>query len=150
MKTQRQSPRLALRLSAVEATRWCRLGFQVEDDSQDHVERGAEQILQIDDAADCAGSMDLSCMKCDKRVSVADNLYPYSLHSMIEVSAKAWHAILYLVTVTPWQYPPRLGMILFILSRLGSVRRGLACLSRLGSIRLGLACYLRLAMLSGI
>ena len=24
----------------------CRLGFQVEDDSQDHVERGAEQILQ--------------------------------------------------------------------------------------------------------
>ena len=65
MKTQRQSPRLALRLSA---TRWCRLGFQVEDDSQDHVERGAEQILQIDDAADCAGSMDLSCMKCDKGV----------------------------------------------------------------------------------
>ena len=89
MKTQRRSPRSALRLSAMEATRWCRLGFQVEDDSQDHVERGAEQILQIDDAADCAGSMDLSCMKCDKRVSVADNLYPYSLHSMIEVSAKA-------------------------------------------------------------
>ena len=150
MKTQRQSPRLALRLSAVEATLWCWLDFQVEDDSQDHVERCAEQILQIDDAADCAGSMDLSCMKCDKRVSVADNLYPYSLHSMIEVSAKAWHAILYLVTVTPWQYPPRLGMILYILSRLGSVGRGLACLSRLGSIRLGLACYLRLAMLSGI
>ena len=81
MKTQRQSPRLALRLSAVEATLWCRLGFQVEDDSQDHMERGAEQILQIDDAAqsDCAGSMDLSCMKCYKRVSVADNLYPYSV-----------------------------------------------------------------------
>ena len=79
MKTQRQSPRLALRLSA---TRWCRLGFQVEDDSQDHVERGAEQILQIDDAADCAVSLDLSCMKCDKRVSVVEhlhNLSPYSL-----------------------------------------------------------------------
>ena len=53
MKTQRQSPRLALRLSAIEATRWCRLGFQVEDDSQD--QRGAEQISQIDDTADCAG-----------------------------------------------------------------------------------------------
>ena len=92
MKTQRRSPRSALRLSAMEATRWCRLGFQVEDDSQD--QRGAEQISQIDDAADCAGSLDLTCMKCDKRVSVADNLYPYSLHSMIEVSAKAWHAIL--------------------------------------------------------
>ena len=76
--------------SAVEATRWCRLGFQVEDDSQDHVERGAEQILQIDDAADCAGSLDLTCMKCDKRVSVAEhihNLSPYSLPCMIKVSA---------------------------------------------------------------
>ena len=38
-------------LSAVEATRWCRLGFQFEDNSQD--QRSAEQILQIDDAADC-------------------------------------------------------------------------------------------------
>ena len=104
MKTQRQSPSLALWLSAVEATLWCRLGFQVEDDSQDHVEHGAEQILQIDDAAHCAGSMDLSCMKFNKRVqvSVADNLHPYSLHSMIKGYAKAWHAILYLVTVTPW------------------------------------------------
>ena len=139
MKNQRQSPRLALRLSAVEVTRWCRLGFQVEDDSEDHVERGAEQILQIDDAADCAGSMDLSCMKCDKRVSVADNLYPYSLHSMIEVSAEAWHAILYLIT--PWQYPPRLGMLFYILSRLCSILTGLACLSCLDCIRRGLACY---------
>ena len=78
MKTQRQSPRLALRVSAVEATRWCLLGFQVEDDSQDHVERCAEQILQIDNAADCAGSMDLSCIKCEKRVLVTDNVYPYS------------------------------------------------------------------------
>ena len=45
MKTQCQNPRLALLLSAVEATWWCLLGFQVEDDSQDHVERGAKQIL---------------------------------------------------------------------------------------------------------
>ena len=127
MKTQCQNPRLALLLSAVEATWWCLLGFQVEDDSQDHVERGAEQILQIDDAADCAGSMDLSCMKCDKRVSVADNLYPYSLHSMIEVSAKTWHAILYPVTVPPWQYQQRLGMLFYIFSSLGSIRLGLAC-----------------------
>ena len=84
MKTRRQSPRLALQLSAMEATRWCRLGFQVEDDSQD--QRGAKQISQIN-AADCAGSLDLTCMKCDKRVSVAQhlhNLSPFSLHSMIE------------------------------------------------------------------
>ena len=40
-------------------------------------------------------------------------------------------------------YPPRLGMLFYILSRLGSNRRGLACyiLSRLGSNRRGLACY---------
>ena len=146
MKTQRRSPRSALGLSAMEATRWCRLGFQVEDNSQD--QRGAEQISQIDDAADCAGSLDLTCMKCDKRVSVAKhlhNLSPFSLHSMIEVSAEAWHATLYLIT--PWQYLPRLGMLLqllYILSRLGSICRGLACfsiLSRLGSICRGLACY---------
>ena len=58
-ETQRQSTRLALRLSAEEATQWCRLGFQVEGDSQD--QRGAEQILQIDDAVDFAGSLDLTC-----------------------------------------------------------------------------------------
>ena len=89
---------------------------QVEDDSQD--QRGTEQIMQIDDAADCAGSLlslDLACMKCDKRVSVAEhlhNLSPYSLHSMLKISAKAWHAILCLVT--PWQYLPRLGMLFYI------------------------------------
>ena len=58
-------------------------------------------------------------MRCDKRVSVAEhlhNLSPFSLNSVIEISAKALHAILYLIT--PWQYPPRLG-----------IRRGLACYS---------------------
>ena len=108
MKTQRRSPRSALRLSAMEATRWCRLGFQVEDNSQD--QRGAEQISQIDDAADCTGSLDLTCMKCDKRVSVTEhlhNLSPFSLHNMIEVFAKAWHATLgsgprYMICVTPF------------------------------------------------
>ena len=45
------------------------------------------------------------------------------------------------VTVTPWQNPPRLSILFYILSRLGSIRRGLACLSRLGSIRQGLASY---------
>ena len=115
MKTQCQSPRLALRLSAVEATQWCRLGFQVEDDSQD--QHRIQQILQIDDAADCAGSLELTCMKCQKRVSQhLHNLSPFSLHSMIEVFAKALHATLYLIT--PWQYPPRLG-----------IRLGLACYS---------------------
>ena len=62
--------------------------FSVEDDSQD--QDGAEQILEINDAADCAGSLDLTCVKCDKRVSVAEhlhNLSPYSLHSMIDISA---------------------------------------------------------------
>ena len=78
MKTQHQSPRLALRLSAMEATRWCRLGFQVDYDSQD--QRGAERISQIrvDDAADCTGSLDLTCVKCDKRVSVAEHLHNLS------------------------------------------------------------------------
>ena len=74
----------------------CLLGFQVEDDSQD--QSGDQQILQINDAADCAGSMDLTCIKCDRRGSVTEhlhNLSPYSLHSMIEGSTKAWHAILY-------------------------------------------------------
>ena len=86
MKTQRQSPRLALRLSAVEATRWCRLGFQVEDDSRDHVERCAEQILQIDD---------------DILYIITPWQYPPRL------------AILYLIT--PWQHAPRLGMLFYIL-----------------------------------
>ena len=115
-----------------DATRWFLLGFQVEVESQD--QQGAKQILQINDAADCSGSLDLTCMKCDKRVSVAKhlhNLSPYSLHSMIAISAKAWHALLYLVT--PWQYLPRLGMLLYILSRLGSICWGsvwgLACSS---------------------
>ena len=74
----------------------CLLGFQVEDDSQD--QSGDQQILQINDAADCAGSLDLTCIKCDRRGSVTEhlhNLSPYSLHSMIEGSTKAWHAILY-------------------------------------------------------
>ena len=38
-------------------------------------------------------------------------------HSMIEVSAEAWHVILFLVT--PWQYLQRLGMLFYILSHLG-------------------------------
>ena len=83
-------------------------------------------------------------MKCYKRVSVAEhlhNLNPYSLHSMIEVSAKTWHAILYPVTVPPWQYQQRLGMLFYIFSSHGSIRLGLACYSRLGSICQGLACY---------
>ena len=64
MKTQRQSPCLALRLSAMEPTRWRLLGFQVEDDFQDQRGANAEQIQQIYDAADCAGTLDLTCMKC--------------------------------------------------------------------------------------
>ena len=43
-----------------------------------------------------------------QKSSVAEhlhNLSPYFLRSMMEVSSEAWHAILDLVTVTPWQYP---------------------------------------------
>ena len=90
---------------------------------------GARQILQIDDAADCAGSLDPTCVKCAIRVSVAEhlhNLSPHSLYSVTEVSAEAWHGIPYLVT--PWHYLPRLGVLFCILSRLGSLRQGSAAL----------------------
>ena len=53
MKTQCQSARLALRLDAEEESRRWLLGF--EDDSQH--QRGAKQILQIDEAVDCAGKL---------------------------------------------------------------------------------------------
>ena len=75
-------------------------------------------------------------MKRDIRLSVTEhiqNLSPYSLHNMIEVSAEAWHAILYLFK--PLQYPPgpcpvvKLGLLFYILSRPGSMHRGLACYS---------------------
>ena len=76
---------------------------------------------------------------------------------MIKVSAKAWHAILsrfgsisrglahYSISYhTLWQYLPRLGMLFYILSRLGSILQGSACSCScsmcLGSICLGLAC----------
>ena len=123
----------------------------------------AKQISQIDDrdTADCAESLDLTCMECDKRVSVAQhlqNLSPFSLYSMIEVSAKAWHASLCLglASTKAWHYInilsrfgsicPGLACYSNILSRLGSICQGLACysnifLSRLGSICQGLACY---------
>ena len=114
MKTQRQCPRMALRLSAMEATRWCRatvgLVFKLKTTLKTSVvPTTPKQISQIDDAADCAGSLDLTCMKCDKRVSVAQhlhNLSPFSLHSMIEVSAEAWHATLYLIMLCQWLGPP--------------------------------------------
>ena len=60
------------------------------------------------------------------------NLSIYSLHSMIAVSAEAWHAILYLVTpcqlavfAEAWDAFP----YLITPSRLGSISRGLACFS---------------------
>ena len=61
--------------------------------------------------------------------------------------SKAWHAILYLIS--PWQYLPRLGMLFYILSCLGSICLGLALcntllfyiLLRLGSISRGLTSY---------
>ena len=63
-----------------------------------------------------------------------------SIYHALAVSAEAWHAILYLIT--PWQwYPPRLGMLFYILWRLGSISRGYI-FSRLGSIRWGLLFYI--------
>ena len=79
---------MALWLSAMEATRWCRLGFHVEDDFQDQHGASAEQISQIDDAADCTGSLDLTCMKCDKRVSVAHHLHNLRLLSLTELHVR--------------------------------------------------------------
>ena len=61
-------------------------------------------------------------MKHNLRASVTvhlHNLSLYSLHNMIEVSAKAWHSFLYLVT--HWQYQLRLGKLFCISSRLGSI-----------------------------
>ena len=43
------------------------------------VQRGAEKILQIDNTADCAGSLDPTCVKCNRRVSVAEHFYDESL-----------------------------------------------------------------------
>ena len=37
------------------------------------------------------------------------------------------HTILYLIT--PWQYQQKLGMLSYIISRLGSISRGVACYS---------------------
>ena len=52
--------------------------------------------------------------------------YSISYHALA-VSAKAGHAILYLIT--PRQYPLTLGMLFFILSCLGSILQGWACYS---------------------
>ena len=46
-----------------------------------------------------------------------------SYHALAK-SAEAWHSVLYLVT--PWQSPPRLGMLFYIKSCLCSILRGLA------------------------
>ena len=78
----------------------------------------------------------------------AEGLACYSISDQaLPVSTEAWHAILYLITpwqylprawhailylITPWQYLQRLGMLLqlfYILSRLGSICRGLAALA---------------------
>ena len=54
MKIQHQSAHLALLPDAEKASQCWRLRF--EEDSQD--QHGAEQILQIKDAVDCAGGLD--------------------------------------------------------------------------------------------
>ena len=73
--------------------------------------------------------------------SIRQGLASYSIsYHALAASAEAWHDILYLITpwqhpprlgilITPWQYPPRLGKLFYILSCLGSIRRGLACYS---------------------
>ena len=100
MKPRRESSRPALRLFAgkiaAEATRWW-LGC--EDDSQE--QRGAELILQMHYVVDCAGSLG-PCMKCD--ITVAKYLHNFFAYEHV---------------VKPWQYPPRLRMLRYILASLG-------------------------------
>ena len=45
----------------------------------------------------------------------------WHVYHSLAVSTEAWHAILYLIT--PWQYPQRLGMLIYISSHLGSIRQ---------------------------
>ena len=65
----------------------------------------------------------LSCLQVG---SICPGLACYfiSCRALAE-SAGAWHAVLY--HGTPWQYLPRFGMPFYILSHLGSIRRGLVC-----------------------
>ena len=127
MKPLRESSRPALRQCAgkiaAEATRWW-LGCG--DDSQE--QRGAELILQMHDVVDCADSLG-PCVKCDKTVSVAKFLHNFFAYKHL---------------VKPWQYPPRLRMLLYISASLGSSHRGSAfyILSSLGSSHRGLAFYI--------
>ena len=54
--------------------------------------------------------------------SICRGLACYSIsYQDLAVAAEAWHAILYLIKT--WQYPPRLGMLFYILSRLVSIRQ---------------------------
>ena len=107
MKPLRESSRLALLQCAgkiaAEATQWW-LGCG--DDSQE--QRGAELILQMHDVVDCADSLG-PCVKCDKTVSVAKFLHNFFAYKHL---------------VKPWQYPPRLRMLLYISASLGSIHRG--------------------------
>ena len=76
------------------------------------------------------GSIRLGWACLSRLASICHGLACYSIsYHALAVSAEAWRAILYLITL--WQYPPawqlaRLGMLVYILSRLGSIWRGLA------------------------
>ena len=52
-----------------------------------------------------------------------------SYHALA-VSAEAWHPVLYLFT--PWQYLPRLSILFYIFSCLGSICKGLAITAAAG------------------
>ena len=112
MKPLRESSLPTLRLCAgkiaAEATILWWLGCG--DDSQE--QRGAELrlILQMHDVVDCADSLG-PCVKCDITVSVAKYLHNFFAYKHL---------------VKPWQYPPRLRMLLYISASLGSIHRGSA------------------------
>ena len=122
MKPRRENSRPALRLFAgkiaAEATRWW-LASGCEDDSQE--QRGAELILQMQDVVDCAGSLG-PCVKCNTTVSMAKYLHNFFAYKHL---------------VKPWQYPPRLRMLLYILASLGSIHRGSVRYSVLSQLSLG-------------
>ena len=133
MKTQYQSASLALWLDTEEASRWRLLGF--EDDFQDQL----ASVATVVQSRFCKLTTLLIALVAWTHLHEMQhnrnsrehlhNLSTYSLQSMIAVSAKAWHAILYLITPLQSLYLQRLGMLFYILSRLGSISRGLACYS---------------------
>ena len=102
MKPWRESSRQALRLFASK--------IAADSTVLRRLDGGlvAKMILQMHYVVDCAGSLG-PCVKCDITVSVAKYLHNFFAYEHL---------------VKPWQYPPRLHMLLYVLASLGSIHRG--------------------------